>query len=88
LIAVIVAVAKFGISATFNMCYMSSILLLPTILVSGAFGFCNAVAQFVTIPAPLIADLPMPTPLYINLAFISITTVSASFLIEKLPKFI
>jgi hypothetical protein len=67
---------------------MSSILLLPTILVSGAFGFANAIAHLVTSPAPFIADLPMPTPLYINLVFISITTVSANFLIEKLPKFI
>lgn len=83
-----VAVQKFGISGTFNMCYMSALYLLPTILVSGAFGFCNALAHFVTILAPLIAEFDMPLPLYINIVCVTIAALTSRLLITNLPKFI
>ena len=57
LIPIFVALAKFGISATFNECYIGFVKLIPAIFVSSVFGLCNFPARFVTVLAPQVAEL-------------------------------
>lgn len=65
LIATFVLFAKFGISFAFNISYLATPKMFPTILSSTAFGICNLFARFSTILSPLIAELPDPVPMSI-----------------------
>jgi len=65
LIATFVLFAKFGISFAFNISYLATPKMFPTILTSTAFGICNVFARFATILSPLIAELPDPVPMSI-----------------------
>jgi len=65
LIAVFVLFAKFGISFAFNISYLATPKMFPTILASTAFGICNVFARFSTVLSPLIAELPDPVPMSI-----------------------
>ena len=51
-ISIFVGVAKFGISAAFNMIFISFMELIPTIFTATVFGYGNTAARVVTILAP------------------------------------
>ena len=55
--------AKFGISCTFCVLYVINVKIFPTLFAATAFGFCNFMARFVTVLAPLVAQLDQPTPM-------------------------
>jgi len=63
LIAFFVLLAKFGISFAFSMVYMLTPKLFPTQLTATAFGLCNLIARFVTIMAPMLAELKGVIPM-------------------------
>ena len=56
-IPIFVGIAKFGISAAFNMNFISFMELIPTIFVSTVLGYANIFARGVTIVAPMVAEL-------------------------------
>lgn len=52
LLPVFIICAKFGIAASFNMCFMGFVQLIPTIFSTRVFGFCNVLARTVTVLSP------------------------------------
>ena len=52
LLTLFVGVAKFGISAAFNMIYICFMELIPTIFTATIFGYGNTAARIITILAP------------------------------------
>jgi len=54
--------AKFGISAAFNMLYMSTLQYFPSEFMGSVFGVCNVTARLITILSPMVAEAPDPTP--------------------------
>ena len=87
-IPVFVAMSKFGISACFNMVFISVVQLTPTMFTASIFGFCNVTARMVTVLAPEIIELPNPTPIIINVICAGIAAFFSLFLVEKLPKYV
>ena len=75
LVATFVLFAKFGISFAFNIVYLGTPMLFPTILVGTAFGICNVVARFTTILSPLIAEVSPPWPMLIFAALSAVSGV-------------
>ena len=67
LIPVLIILAKFGISASFNMVFIASVQLIPTIVAASVFGYCNVSARLITVLSPIVAELDYPLPLYINI---------------------
>jgi len=57
LIPVMVLGAKFGISASFNVVYLSNGLF-PALYSSTTFGICNFFARFASMLSPQVAELP------------------------------
>ena len=53
---------KLGISAAYNVCYISSVVLFPTNFSLTAFGICNIASRMVTLLAPLVAEVQQPFP--------------------------
>ena len=63
-------VAKVGINITFSNAYQSTFgdrTTFPNLRRATAAGICNFVARFLTIFAPLVAELDRPLPIYIVL---------------------
>ena len=67
LLPVFITMAKFGISAAFNMIFIASVQLIPTIVAASVFGYCNVLARSMTVLSPIVAELDYPLPLYINI---------------------
>jgi hypothetical protein len=81
-------VAKFGITLALDMIFVSFIYLIPTILCSTVFGFCNGAARTVNAFSSLAAELDYVTMTAINLSLCAVSFFAACFLKTKLPKFI
>jgi len=60
-----VALAKGGVQATFDICYLANSFLFPAIFAGTAFGICNAAAKISTILAPMLAEFAPPLPMII-----------------------
>ena len=85
---VYVFAAKFGISSTFNTCFICFVQLIPTLYASSAFGFCNILARTLTILSPYLAEQNHPIPI-LSLIIMTTVGVAVSFgLVTKLPRFI
>ena len=67
---------KSGISSAFNLVFVVTQELFPICFSSQVFGFCNIIARFATIVAPLIAEVENPNPL---IFYFVICMVSAFF---------
>ena len=67
LIPVFISMAKFGMATCFNMVFIASVQLVPTLFAASAFGFCNVAARTVTMMSSLVANLDYPTPLVVNI---------------------
>ena len=87
MIPLYITIAKFGISTAFNLVYLSAVSLIPTILSSTVFGFCNVPARVITIMAPVVAEQDAPVPMLMCLVLVSCAIVASQFIVEKLPKF-
>ena len=66
MIVIAVAMARFGMTASFNMVYLGNNELFPPIYLSTSFGVCNLTARLTTILSPQVAEIPFPIP---NLVF-------------------
>jgi hypothetical protein len=88
LVPVFITMAKFGISACFNMVFIASVQLIPTKLTGTVFGYSNVLARSITVLAPIVAEINYPTPLIINIATALVAAVASMQLILKMPKFI
>ena len=53
----LVLLAKFGISAGFNVVYVANPYMFPLLFASTAMGFCNFLARASTIFAPIVAEV-------------------------------
>ena len=62
-------ISKFGISSSLNICFLSSIDLIPSLFQATSFGYCNAVARMLTIFAmdPYVSELELPYPFVLGL---------------------
>ena len=87
LILCFIVLAKLGITSAFNMAFISFMQLVPTILCSTVFGFCNGVARVATVLSSQVAEIDHVTATSINLGFVSLAIVAAALLVTKLPKF-
>lgn len=88
MIPVFISVAKFGVASAFNICYIVSVKLIPTLYAASVFGFCNVMARSVTIAAPVVAEIDGTTPIIINIFCVFIAFLVSFFIKEKLPKFV
>ena len=81
LIPIFIVFAKFGISAAFNMTFIASVQLIPTIIAASVFGYCNMVARTITILSPLVAEIVYPVPLVINICAAFLALVASQFIV-------
>ena len=88
MIAIFVGVAKFGISAAFNMIFICFMELIPTIFTATLFGLGNTSARIVTVLAPPIAEIKGALPQIITLALVGIGALSSFLIIPKMPRFV
>ena len=72
LIPLFITLSKFGVSASFNMCFLAFIKLIPTMFCTSVFGLCNVLARITTMLAPLIAEQDYPTPLVANILSLAV----------------
>ena len=87
LIPLFITMAKFGVSAAFNMVYIGSVQLIPTLFSSSVFGLCNVVARLITMASPVVAEMKQPTPLLLVMGGSACAIVIAKFLVVNLPRF-
>lgn len=83
MIPVFILLAKFGISATFNICYLANALIFPTIFAGTAFGVCNIFAKLATIIAPMLAEVDPPVPMIVFTILSLIAGVLSIFIINE-----
>ncbi len=76
---------RFGVSGSFNICYLANAQLFPPIFAGTAIGICNFFAKMSTVVAPLLAEEPDPAPMAV---FAVLTGLAAllSLLIQAPPK--
>jgi len=87
LIICFIILAKLGITSAFNMAFISCMQLIPSILCSTVFGFCNATARLATVLSSQVAEIDHVTAISVNLVFVGMSIVASACLISKLPKF-
>ena len=73
--------AKFGISATFNMSYIAFVQLIPTRYNTTAFGLTNAVGRLLTFGSPIIAEQVYPIPEAACIIALSVAVIASMFLV-------
>lgn len=76
LVPFMIIATRFGVSATFNICYLANAQLFPAIFAGTAIGICNIFAKLSTIIAPLLAEVKDPIPMTV----FAIITGAASLL--------
>jgi hypothetical protein len=62
-IPLMILATRFGVSATFNICYLANAQLMPAIFAGTAIGICNLFSKMSTIIAPLLAETKDPIPM-------------------------
>ena len=66
--SILIMMTKFGVSMGWVAACLSMIELFPSSLVATAFGICNVMNKSVAMIAPLVAEMPPPTPMLIVVA--------------------
>lgn len=84
--AVFVFIARFGICWSFNNCYLSTPLLFPSHLRVRTFGIVHLLASFVTVLAPLIAEIHPPIPMLL-FTLLSAFIMGMSFCIDTKKRY-
>ncbi|CDW73598.1 solute carrier family member 5 [Stylonychia lemnae] len=84
-IPVFILLARFGVSATFNICYLANATIFPTIFAGTAFGICNVFAKMATIISPMLAEVDAPVPMTVFCIVSGVATVLSLF-IQTAPK--
>jgi hypothetical protein len=80
--------ARFGVSATFNVCYLANAQIFPTIFAGTAFGICNIFAKLATIISPELAEVDPPVPMIVFVVVAALSAALSLMLIteKKKPK--
>jgi hypothetical protein len=81
-----VALAKGGVQATFDICYLANSFLFPAIFAGTAFGICNIAAKISTILAPILAEFTPPLPMIIFTILTSMGAILPIFIKTKPEK--
>lgn len=76
-----IIMAKFGISSAFNMSFIASVQLIPTIFAASVFGYCNVVARTVTMMSSIVAEQEYPTPLVISISTALLAAIASLFIV-------
>jgi len=92
---VMVLFAKYGVTLSFGVNYISNAYMFPTLFAATALGFCNTVARLFSALSPIFAqmDEPLPMILFTGSSMITLTFVfclqvpnsSPDELLNKLP---
>lgn len=82
-----ISVAKFGISSAFNICYIASVQLIPTLFAASVFGFCNVMSRSVTAFAPIVVEIGGLTPIIINAGCMFCALLISMLIKENQPKY-
>ena len=80
-------VMNFGTSATFGNLYLGHMDLFPIVFSSTSMGICNIIARSITAAAPIIAEIPEPTPEIIFTILCGIALVLSLFIRPKTDKY-
>lgn len=79
--AAMLFIVIFGFAMGYLGCYMSNVLLFPTILKTSSMGFCNFFARIGGILAPLVAELDQPINLVILVISAVLACIASQFII-------
>ena len=74
--------ARFGVTATFSICYLANSQIFPTIYAGTVFGVCNLCAKISTIIAPELAEVDPPIPM---ICFCIIAGIAAALSLFIIP---
>jgi MFS-type transporter involved in bile tolerance (Atg22 family) len=80
-----VALAKGGVKATFDVCYLANSFIFPAIFAGTAFGFCNAGAKIATILSPILAEEKPPVPMIVFSIATGLASIAPIF-IKTVPE--
>ncbi|CDW90392.1 UNKNOWN [Stylonychia lemnae] len=80
IIPVFILLARFGVSASFNICYLANATIFPTIFAGTAFGICNTFAKVATIISPFLAEVEAPVPMAVFCTITGVVAVLTYFL--------
>ena len=87
LMPICISICKFGIAASFCMCYLAYVTITPTVLSATMFGLGNVIARTTTVMAPLLAEADEEFALWC-IIIVACTAAGASFfLIPDLSHF-
>jgi hypothetical protein len=75
-------ISRIGNTMSFNTCQISVSRLFPTKYVTSVYGIVNLVSHFITIGAPIVAELPFPIPFIVFCANNGVGIFAASLMRE------
>ena len=81
LVPFMIMATRFGVSATFNICYLANAQLFPAIFAGTAIGICNIFAKTSTIIAPLLAEVKNAAPMTVFAILTGLAAVISTFII-------
>ena len=76
----LVIVAKFGVSANFNIVYVAHGDIFPVLFSATAIGYCNFFSRVFSSLSPLLAQMKEPTPMIAFTGAALVTAFAALFL--------
>ena len=76
-----IMLTNLGVVCVFNIAYLINPTLFPTIFLSTCYGACNVFGRFVTIFAPVAAELGQTLPLLMLIGFSAVVTLCTRFLV-------
>jgi len=77
---IVVCVSKFGICLALCGCYVSTPYLFSTIICSTAFGVCNCFGRFLSILAPIVAEVEGALPMLLFAGFSAFACITSLFI--------
>ena len=77
---IFVLFAKFGVSATFTLLYITNNRIFPTLFITTAIGICDSVARPLAATATLVNELTTPDPMSIFAVLAIFAAVASCFL--------
>ena len=74
-------VTNLGVVCVFDIAYLINPTLFPTIYLATCYGVCNVFGRFITIFAPVAAEMGQTTPLLMLIAFSAAVTFCTRLLV-------
>jgi len=79
---VLIMFATFGLASLFNLVYVTHGHIFPTLFSATAMGVCNFVARIATCFAPVVAETPGATGIWMTTGMVTLAMVLTCFLQE------